>query len=350
MRETHRLLTARGPSSVLSKLSVWLIVLGVLVMATGVAISAEDEVPSEVIPLGPPGTFPGCQWNCTANDVAITSVKIVDSDGNPITQCPEDGTLENPWVEVTISNGTGTGRYFFSFVADLYIDEDVEDTVDPVYIEQIYPCLASPVSAGESTYRFALPLGGESLDCGTEITLANIVIPWDTEPGDDPLCTGRPTDCQEYAPAQCYKPDTLYLYIAPNEEPPPTATMEEPTATATLEEPTATATLEEPTATATLEEPTAIATLEEPTAIATLEEPTPTNTDVPPTQVPATGVPPTEVPPTEVPPTATPEPEYPVLPETGAAGAGSGGLGAVTSALLAMAGGAAAWLRRKNVA
>ncbi len=61
-----------------------------------------------------------------------------------------------------------------------------------------------------------------------------------------------------------------------------------------------------------------------------------------------TGIPSTQLPPPTVPPTATPEPKPPILPEAGATGAGSGDLGAATSALLAIAAGAAGWLQRRN--
>jgi hypothetical protein len=286
---------------------VRILALAVLLTAVAQAVSFATlaEGTSEVVPLAS-DTFPGCAWNCSANDVRIQTVWLGDGAGNPIMSCPESGSIPAAYVWVTLNNGTGTERYYVSLLAKLQVGDGP--------MMSISPCLLSPLLSGGVTQALILTQVTDT-PCSSVITLSEVIIPWVTSPEADISCGGRPAACNPSWPsgqAWCGGPYTID--VVPQLTPTAMATGS-PTATATL----ASTPVNTPALT--------LAPQDDPTATSTLA-PTTAQTSSP-----------------SAVPTATGEPVQPVLPASGTGAAG--GAGSLASLALALLGGAAYWLRRR---
>ncbi len=154
-----------------------------------------DQSPGAFTPLA---GWPDCGFVCQAGDVDMTDLYIADADGNALPTCTV-GTTVSAYLWGTFANNTGTTRYAVVVLADLYVNNVYQSSLQTNGTAGV--CGGDIVLSGPPTSQRLTPL---SWTCGDAVDLQNIVISWDTAQGEtcvdffaSPSCTNRKTKCYQ---------------------------------------------------------------------------------------------------------------------------------------------------------
>ncbi|MGI6374893.1 MAG: DUF7507 domain-containing protein [Anaerolineae bacterium] len=137
------------------------------------------------------GVFPDCGWNCTANDVEGSNLRLSKSQSAdiPLDACTP-GEPTTAWIWVTLTNTQNASRYRVTVVGDLY--------VDGVYHSSIEHCALDSIGNKETVDT---ALTSFQWTCGSRVELRNLLVVWTA--GTATVCP-HSTDCRDYQPSKCY--------------------------------------------------------------------------------------------------------------------------------------------------
>jgi len=137
------------------------------------------------------GEFPECNWNCTANDVVGSNLRLSKSQTEDISLEPcTPGEPATAWIWITLASTQNSSRYQVTVVGDLYING--------VYHSSIEHCALDSIGNKE-TINTALT--SFQWTCGSRVELRNMLVAWTA--GSATTCP-HSTDCRDYQPSKCY--------------------------------------------------------------------------------------------------------------------------------------------------
>ena len=131
--------------------------------------------------LGQAATWPNCSFNCTANDVAMTSAYLDLLPGS----CEPGSMISAPLMGVFRANAT---RYAVFILADVYINGQFSGS--------LLQCVANSVNPPGGTFELAVI----SWPCGALLELRNLIVSWAASVAtcaDTPKCSERGAKCSK---------------------------------------------------------------------------------------------------------------------------------------------------------
>ncbi|MGI6374891.1 MAG: PKD domain-containing protein [Anaerolineae bacterium] len=144
----------------------------------------------EVGPAGT-GTFPDCGFNCTANDVVGSNLRLAKGETNdtPLEPCTP-GEPSTAWIWITLTNTQNSSRYEVTVVGDLYVDGVFHSHIEHCALDSIGD--KAVVNTSLTSFEWT---------CGARVELRNLLVAWTA--GGGGACP-NPTSCTEYQASKCY--------------------------------------------------------------------------------------------------------------------------------------------------
>lgn len=141
--------------------------------------------------------WPGCSFQCTANDVTVTKLELVDSQGNSIVSCTPTSEI-TARIRATFNNNSNSERLAIVMLGDLYQDGTKLQTLTTGSVPGV--CAGDIIDRGATTTKI---LDGSFVwKCGTTVTIQNLILSWDTAKNATcsnfftaPSCGNRTTKC-----------------------------------------------------------------------------------------------------------------------------------------------------------
>jgi len=140
-------------------------------------------------------SWPGCGFQCTANDTTVTKLELVDGSNIPLTTCTP-GLPVTATIRATFHTTSGADRKAVVLLGDIYqgatnVHHFQTGSVDG-------QCVTDTLPAQSDT---SINLYSFSWTCGQQVTIQNLTLSWDTGSStcagffSDPSCGNRTTKC-----------------------------------------------------------------------------------------------------------------------------------------------------------
>ncbi len=129
-----------------------------------------------------------CGWNCVSNDFDVSEIWLADCADSTNRLTPNScniGDIVNTciWTKFNPKNT----RYAITFIADLYVDSELEAKIYPCVLDQIKKNDETPVKIGQSI----------NWSCGSQVELKNIIVTWNES---NMTCQDLTQSCTDYSP------------------------------------------------------------------------------------------------------------------------------------------------------
>jgi protocatechuate 3,4-dioxygenase beta subunit len=149
--------------------------------------------------------WPNCKFNsCNASDVRVVGLWLGDADGNPLTGSCKPGEVVNAVLYADMSNGTSDARRAVRVLTDVYVDGELDRSVDDCVLEELPANTTQKVKLADVQWT-----------CGSVLTLPKVMIGWMTSAGATCASVGNPT-CTTYS-GQCWTGTGLQVQTPPVE-------------------------------------------------------------------------------------------------------------------------------------
>jgi len=136
--------------------------------------------------------WPDCNFHCRAKDVTITDLWLGDAQGNLLSACAQNSSVD-AYIWARFKNNANSPRYAVILLCDIYVDGALQES----HYDDGGLCVLDTIPAGSEN---SLSLYGFSFSCGQEVRIENLVISWETANGIDcsnanRRCSNRNTKC-----------------------------------------------------------------------------------------------------------------------------------------------------------
>ena len=136
--------------------------------------------------------WPDCNFHCRAKDVTITDLWLGDAQGNLLSACAQNSSVD-AYIWARFKNNANSPRYAVILLCDIYVDGALQES----HYDDGGLCVLDTIPAGSEN---SLSLYGFSFSCGQEVRIENLVINWETANGIDcsnanRRCSNRNTKC-----------------------------------------------------------------------------------------------------------------------------------------------------------